>query len=285
METLTQKENQQYNSKMLKPDFSTKTGRDFLAFYLQTKFKQIIAYDKRCAEPVIESVNSKFLNKFLRRLVNNPKKRIMIAITGESASGKTTICDNIRSVIDRYNMQMSIFSTDNYFNDISNKIKIHGDFDKLRDSGYDVDSPKSFQLTTLKHDLEALAHGQDVKTPEYILDGRGISKPLSLPVKSTKIIVAEGIATMYGDVKDIFDIKIYVDVNKKAQKKWFFDRAGKRNQNQKNAQKHWDYIQDAAKKYIIPHKADADIVINGAANLNNFCDIVEYIYKITNRFE
>ena len=28
----------------------------------------------------------------------------------------------------------------------------------------------------------------------------------SIPVSSTKIIVAEGIATMYGDVKDVFDI-------------------------------------------------------------------------------
>ena len=276
---------QHLNQKNDRPDFSGKVERDFLAFYLQTKFKQIIAYDKKSDEPVIQRVNPNFLNKFLRRLVNNPQKRIMIAITGESASGKTTICDKIRSVIDKYNMQLSVFSTDNYFNDISDKIKKYGDFDKLRDSGYDVDSPNSFQLEILKKDLERLASGNDIKTPEYILDGRGISKPNSLPVSSTKIIVAEGIATMYKDVKEIFDIKIYVDVDKKIQKKWFFNRAGKRNQNQENAQKHWDYIQIAAPKYIIPHKEDADIIINGAANLDNFCDIVEYIYKITNKFE
>ena len=90
---------------------------------------------------------------------------------------------------------------------------------------------------------------------------------------------------MYGDVKDIFDIKIYVDVNKKIQKKWFFDRASSRNQDEENAQKHWDYVQNAAKKYIIPNKEDADIVINGASNLEYFCRIVEYIYKITNNFQ
>ena len=284
MDTILEKENS-HEFKIMKPDFSTRVGRDFLAFYLQTKFKQIIAYDKRSEEPIIQSVNPKFLSRFLRRLVQNPTKRIMIAITGESASGKTTICDKIRTIIDKYEMELSIFSSDNYFNDISDKIRIYGDFDKLRDSGYDVDSPESFQLDKLKRDIEKLSNGEDVRIPEYIVDGRGISKPESIPVKSTKIIVAEGIATMYDEVKDIFDIKIYVDVNKKIQKKWFFERASKRNQDEENAQKHWDYIQGAAQKYIIPHKVDADIVINGASNLENFVKIVEYIYFITNNFQ
>ena len=33
--------------KILKPDFNQKTGRELLAFYLQTKFKQILAFDKK----------------------------------------------------------------------------------------------------------------------------------------------------------------------------------------------------------------------------------------------
>ena len=81
------------SDKIMKPDFNSKTGRELLAFYLQTKFKQILAYDQKTDEPIVQSVHPNFLNKFLRRLVNNPTKRIMIAITGESASGKTTICD------------------------------------------------------------------------------------------------------------------------------------------------------------------------------------------------
>ena len=38
------------DDKILKPDFNSKTGRELLAFYLQTKFKQILAYDKRCVQ-------------------------------------------------------------------------------------------------------------------------------------------------------------------------------------------------------------------------------------------
>ena len=33
--------------KILKPDFNSKSGRELLAFYLQTKFRQIYLYDKK----------------------------------------------------------------------------------------------------------------------------------------------------------------------------------------------------------------------------------------------
>ena len=41
------------NDKIFKPDFSQKTGRELLAFYLQTKFKQALAYDKRAEKSVM----------------------------------------------------------------------------------------------------------------------------------------------------------------------------------------------------------------------------------------
>ena len=67
MEKVLEKENKQ-TSKFLKPDFSTKVGRDFLAFYLQTKFKQILAYDQKTEDPIVQSVHPKFLNKFFQQL-------------------------------------------------------------------------------------------------------------------------------------------------------------------------------------------------------------------------
>ena len=58
--------------------------------------------------------------------------------------------------------------------------------------------------------MEILASGQDIKAPMYLPNGTGVSVPKALDVSSQKIIVVEGIATMYEDVKDVFDIKIYV---------------------------------------------------------------------------
>ena len=47
----------------------------------------------------------------------------MVGITGESASGKSTICREISNIIKKFDMPVTILTTDNYFNDISELIK------------------------------------------------------------------------------------------------------------------------------------------------------------------
>ena len=86
--------------KIFKPDFNSKSGRELLAFYLQTKFRQIFLYDKKQEVPIINSINGDFITRFCRRLINKPTKHLLIGITGESASGKSTICREIKNVID-----------------------------------------------------------------------------------------------------------------------------------------------------------------------------------------
>ena len=168
-----------------------------------------MAYDNKAAEPIFVEVRYDFIQKFSRRLIQNPEKRIMIGITGESASGKSTICKEIQNVIKRFNMPVTILTTDNYFNDISELIKKFGTFDNLRDNGYDVDSPNSFQLDILKEDLDKISHGEDVYSPEYLLNGTGVSVPKSKFVPSNKIVVVEGMASMFGKNKDILDLFFY----------------------------------------------------------------------------
>ena len=272
--------------KILKPDFNQKTGREFLAFYLQSKFKQILAYDTRAEQPIFTNIKHDFIQRFSKRLIQNPTKRIMIGITGESASGKSTICRKIEEVIKKFDMPVSILTTDNYFNDISALIAKYGSFDTLRDNGYDVDSPNSFQLDVLKKDLINISQGEDVYSPEYLLNGTGVSVPHVKFVPSKKIVVVEGMASMYGNNNEIFDIKIYVETDIELRKKWFLNRAcTERNQDLENAKKHWDYIIGAGNKYVKPYRNDADIIINGASDLNYFAQILEYINTITNNFE
>lgn len=283
MLSLIEKENNS-TDKILKPDFNQKTGRELLAFYLQSKFKQILAYDRKYHTPIFVDVRPDFISKFSKRIINNPNKRILIGITGESACGKSTICNQINATIKGLNLPVSIISADNYFNDISHLIKQCGNFDNLRDNGYDVDSPESFQLDLLKQDLETISQGEDIKIPQYMLDGTGVSVPNSIPVKSEKIIVVEGMSTMYKDVKDVFDIKVYIDVDYEERKQRFMNRAVQRNQNEENAQKHWEYIKLAGQKYVQPAKNEADFILNGNADLVYFSQILEYIHMTTNNF-
>jgi len=272
-------------NKILKPDFNSRTGRELLAFYLQTKFKQILSYDKRCEAPIFISVNPDFIQRFVKRLVNNPAKKVIIGITGESASGKSTICKEIKGVIERLSMPVSVLSTDNYFNDISALISKHGSFDNLIANGYDIDAPTSYQLDVLKTDLEKLSCGTDVKTPMYLPDGRGISVPKSFEVKSSKIIVVEGIASMFEDVREIFDVKIYIEADEEVRKKRFLKRAcTERNQSRENALKHWDYLKEKGCFYVKSCEKTADFVLNGCSDLKYFVQILEFIHTTTNNY-
>jgi uridine kinase len=270
------------NDKIYKPDFNSKSGRELLAFYLQTKFKQIFLFDKKQPTPIINNIHPDFINKFTKRIISNPSKRLLIGVTGESASGKSTICHEIKNVIEQLSMPVTVLSTDNYFNDISVLINKYGSFDNLRDNGYDVDAPTSFQLDILRSDLEDLSDGLDVKAPMYLPNGTGVSMPKAIDVPSQKIIVVEGIATMYDAVKDVFDIKIYVETENELRKSRFMNRAvEERNQSIENAQKHWDYITSAGEKYVKPFRREADLVINGNSDLKYFAQMLEYIHEIT----
>lgn len=271
--------------KIHKPDFSQKSGRELLAIYLQSKFKQIMEYDNNAPQPVFVEIRYDFIQKFSNRLISNPEKKIMIGITGESASGKSTICKSIADVITHYGMPVTILTTDNYFNDISDLIVKYGSFDALRDNGYDIDSPSSFQLDILKEDLENISKGEDIYSPEYLINGTGISIPKAKFIPSNKVIIVEGMASMYDDVKDVFDIKIYVETDIEIRKNRFMKRAyTERNQPLEEAKKHWEYILGAGEKYVQPARNEADIILNGDTNLAYFCQVLKYIHTITNNF-
>lgn len=272
------------SDKIQKPNFETRMGREFLAFYLKTKFKQIINWDKKTGQNLFISIKDDFIERFLDRLINEPKERILIGITGESASGKSTICKEISENVQKLNLPVTILSSDNYFNDISHLIKKYGDFDKLRDAGYDVDAPENFQLELMAKNLAELKNGYDILAPKYLVNGTGVSIPCGLPVKSNKIIVIEGMATMLEPVKSLFDIKIYVETDDKIRKKRFIGRAKDRNQDKDNAQKHWEYVLSAGQKYVQPSKDKCDIIASGECDLEYFSKLLEYINLATNSF-
>ncbi len=274
----------QTKEKMQKPNCQTRSGRSFLAFYLQTRFKQIINHDKKSDKQLLISYKPDFLDKFSQRLIDRYDEKILIALCGQSASGKSTICKQIQDCITQLNLPVTILTADNYFRDISTLIKQYGNFDSVRDSGYDIDSPDNFDLDLLRSDLIELQKGNDILSPEYLVNGTGKSKPKSIPVKSNKIIIVEGMCSIYDKVQDIFDIRVYVDLDEKERKNRFMKRAKQRNQDEENALKHWDYITQAGKKYIIPNRDKCDIIINGECDLEYFSHMVEYINLVTNNF-
>lgn len=105
----------------------------------------------------------------------------------------------------------------------------------------------------------------------YLPNGTGVSMPKAIDIRA-KGIVVEGIATMYESVKDVFDIKIYVETENELRKNRFMTRAVEEliNQSTDNAEKHWNYIAQAGEKYVKPFRKEAVYLINGNSDLKYF---------------
>ncbi len=258
------------------------TEREVYAQHMLSEFNKLIETDKAQENPLVQKVNPSFITKFNNHIINNPNKPFLIAIAGESASGKTTICDTIKQSLDALNVPIEIMSADNYFKDISELIKKHGSFDKLLASGYDVDSPNNFNMEQLYTDLSELSEGKDVRIPQYLINGTGVVVPNAIPKKSQNVIIVEGMATMYGKVSDLFDLKLFIDIKPEIQEKWYIDRAKtSRNQNEENARKQLAYVREVSKKYILPKKNNSDIILNGGCSLDYLDEVIRNIYNIT----
>lgn len=242
--------------------------------------EKLIEEDKNSETPIIKSVKPQFISQFTQRIQQNPNKNIIIGLSGESASGKSTICDTIREVAEKYSMPIEIISADNYFKDISHLIKKYGSFDGVIESGYDVDSPDNFYMEQLHDDLENLANGNDVNIPQYLVNGTGISVPNAIPKKAQKVIVVEGLATLYSPVRDILDAEIFVDIDAKTQEERYIERAkATRNQTEEDALNQLKYVRLAAEKYIYPKKDNVDITIDGAIDKENYSKLLGRLFN------
>ncbi len=246
---------------------------EFRVNALETRLNNIFKQN----DNIVKSVKSGFTKEFAQNVVNRQDGPIIISITGESASGKSTLCSLIEECAKAENLPISFLPADNYFNDISELIKEHGDFDSLRNSGYDLDAPENFQLDTLRSDILALKNGEDVLIPKYLINGTGISVPKAIPVKNNRIIVIEGMASGFNNLQELTDMSIYVDTGEDVREERFMKRAISRNQSQKDAVDHWNYVRGAGRKYVQPLIEKSDIVLNGEADIKDAKKLVEDI--------
>ena len=242
----------------------------------------VIEHDKKRSVPVIKFIRQGFLFYFVENFIKNKSKVNFIGITGESASGKSTfvksVVNKIRSVEkDKNKLFMNFISTDNYFNDISEKIKKYGSFDNfLIEEDYNPDAPKSFKLNLMREHLKKLADKKNVFIPEYKVDGTGISIDNAILVEAAPVIMSEGIAVFYPEVRDLFDIRFYVEVDEEIRLSRYIKRAVEyRNQSELDAIKQYERINDSAKIHLRPQRKYADIIINGNAKISDIEDITE----------
>ncbi|WP_346887286.1 uridine kinase [Clostridium sp. UBA1056] len=132
------------------------------------------------------------------------KRPIIIGITGGTGSGKSTIAKEICKSFDENCIAM--IEQDCYYKDQS-----HLTMEDRVKTNYD--HPYAFDTTLLVNHLKSLIDGKSIEKPQYDFEVHNRKKE-TVPVESREIIIVEGILVLEDEaLRDMLDIKIYVDTD------------------------------------------------------------------------
>lgn len=213
-----------------------------------------------------------------------------IGICGETACGKTTIVLDSVNIIENFCKNILLqkdttgiitrINTDDYYYDRSQEVKRAGSFEEFV-KNYDLDTPAAIELSLMKKHIDMLLNRQECFLPKYDMSGTAKRFDNHRIAKPSPVIISEGLYTLNDEIADIFDFKIYVNIDKSVQKKRFYDRAEQRGLGSA-ADRIFENASEKAVIHIHPCAKNADIILNGAISrekyakfMQNLMDLVE----------
>lgn len=177
---------------------------------------------------------------------------LLIGIAGGTASGKTTLAKILK---DSFRDKVTILKHDYYYYDRSHF--------KVADQNINFDHPSSFETELLVKQLKDLKAGNSIKRPVYSYK---TNKRLAekKKVDPAPIIIVEGILIFhYEKLKNLFDLKIYVDTDADIRLLRRISRDIKdRGRTFDSVKKQYlSTVKPMHQKFVEPSKYDADIII------------------------
>ena len=128
---------------------------------------------------------------------------VIIGIAGASGSGKTTIARKISKELDSDAM---LINHDAYYKDFK-----HLSLEER--SKLNFDHPDSLDTELMTEHIRALKKGVPIEKPEYDFTTHS-RKKTTVPINPVSVIIVEGILIFTdADLRELFDIKIFVDTD------------------------------------------------------------------------
>lgn len=131
----------------------------------------------------------------------NNKKKVLIGIAGGSASGKTSIACQIKEMFEN---KVVIIREDDYYKDRS-------DITYEERTKINYDHPFAFDHDLLMKDLNSLVNGEPIEKPIYDFTVHNRSNKTER-IEPCEVIIVEGLFVLEEEtIRELLDIKIFVD--------------------------------------------------------------------------
>lgn len=185
---------------------------------------------------------------------------LVIGIAGGSGSGKTTLVKNLMT---QFGPQITVLSHDNYY-------KRHDELTYEERCLLNYDEPTAFDTSLMVYQLDQLRHGKAIQCPVYDFTVHNRSDE-TLTVQPEQVIIVEGILIFENkELRDLMDIKIFVDADADIR----ICRRMKRDVNKRGRSlesvitQYQQTVKPMHEKYVEPSKKHADIVVpEGGKNM------------------
>ena len=181
------------------------------------------------------------------------EKILVIGIAGGTGSGKTTLMKNL---IARFGDVVTVLSHDNYY-------RRHDELTYEERSALNYDEPAAMETELMVRHLDALRHWQEIDCPVYDFSVHNRSDE-TIRVVPRKVIIVEGILIFADEaLRDLMDIKIFVDTDADVR----LCRRIKRDVRMRGRtlesvlEQYQETVKPMHEMYVEPSKKFADIVV------------------------
>ena len=128
---------------------------------------------------------------------------LVIGIAGGTGSGKTTL---MQRLVERFGSDVTVLSHDNYY-------RRRDDMPFEERCKVNYDEPAALETDLMARHLDALRHGQAIDCPVYDFAMHNRSGE-TVRIEPKRVIIVEGILIFENkQLRDLMDIKIFVDTD------------------------------------------------------------------------
>jgi len=200
------------------------------------------------------------------------QKRYVIGVCGGSGSGKTTLVQMLRDSFSE--KEICLLSQDDFYIPRENQqIDENGvvDFDRLT----------SIDLSKFQDSLKQLVEGQFLSLQEYVFNNEQAESKIK-HIHPATIIIVEGLFILHSEeLKAMMDLTIFIDTKDSLK----VIRRIQRDQTERNyplddvLYRYEHHVLPSYRKYIAPHKEEADMVINNNGDVQKSGNLLQNLIK------